>query len=84
MLNAGPVAGSARSSDRHINQPRRFRHPSIVGHDRGQLVAEELRSGQMNGVQTAQHARVERCGCVEKLLVDLHEVQPLQSVVEPG
>jgi len=32
----------------------------------------------MNGVQTAQHARVERCGCIEKLLVDLHEVQPPQ------
>jgi hypothetical protein len=34
--------------------------------------------------RTAQHARVERCGCIEKLLVDLHEVQPPPIVFAPG
>jgi len=33
----------------------------------------------MNRVETAQHARVERRCCIQKLLVDLHEVQSLQE-----
>ncbi len=38
----------------------------------------------MNGVETAQHARVERRCRIEKLFVDLHDVQPLQESSCPG
>jgi len=33
----------------------------------------------MNGIETTQHARVKRRRHIEKLFVDLHEVQPLQE-----
>ena len=38
----------------------------------------------MNGVETAQHTRVERRCCIEKLFVDLHQVEALQQSSGPG
>ena len=37
----------------------------------------------MNGIETALHARVERSSGVEKVVVELHEVQPLQESSGP-
>ncbi len=79
-----PRGGSAWSRDRQTNERRRCRHSAIVGHEGCQLAAEQLRRRQMNGVETAQDARVERRRCIEKLFVDLHEVQPLQESSGPG
>ena len=76
--------GSAWSGDRQINQFRRCRHSSVVGHDGGQLATEQLRRGQVYGVETTQHARVECGRRIEKLFVDLDDVQPLQKSASPG
>ena len=56
----------------------------VIGHHRRQLITEHLGRSQVNGIEAPQHARVDRRCCVEELVVDLDEIQPLQEPSGPG
>ena len=57
----------------------RGRHPGIVGHDGGQLVAEELRGGEMDGVEAAQDPAIEGRGRLEQRIVDTDQMETRQE-----
>ncbi len=78
-----PRNGSARRGDGQIEQARRGRHAAVIRHDRGELITEQLRRRQVDSIEASQHAGVDDRRGIEKLIVDLHEIQPLQEASRP-
>ena len=78
-----PRTGSARCGDGQIEQTRRGRHAAVVHHDPGELITEQLRRRQVDGIEAPQHAGVDDRRGVEKLFVDRREIEPLQEASRP-
>lgn len=70
---------SARRVDREAEHVCGCRHSVVVRHYCGQLFAQELGSGEVDGVEAAEDPDIEGGGLVEELVVDLHEIQSSQK-----
>lgn len=70
-------SGSGGSLDLEAERNRRGLHLPVIRDDRTQVGTEELRAGEMKGVQGAQRHSGGQSGCdVEKIRVEAHLVDP--------
>ncbi len=67
---APPPPGSPWTVDAELEQHGRVSHPTIAGHQCGHLVTEDLRGGQMEGVETPKDRRIQRGGGFEQRIIE--------------